>query len=217
MRHITNKKRKDCADCIRRVLKTLYPSIQSPLCYSHDYEFLFAVIMSAQTTDKQVNTVTPRLFRKYPTLQSIASTSVVSFQQDISSINLYKTKAKHIVGSAQKLIETYNGDVPRSMAELIRLPGVGRKSANVVMSELWHQPEGIAVDTHVIRLSQKYGLSSQKDPKKIEEDLMQIIPKTEWDTFPLRLIQFGREYCPARCKKCPHCQLWKCTKNYLGS
>lgn len=200
----------DRADCIRKMLTAMYPSIKSPLHHTHDYEFVFAVILSAQTTDKQVNIVTEKLFMKYPSLQSIADARVPSFQKNIASINLYKTKAKHIVKSAQILIDTYKGKVPQTLAELITLPGVGRKSANVIMSELWHKPEGIAVDTHVIRLAQKYGLSRHKDPIKIEIDLMKIIPKSEWDTFPLRLIQYGREHCPARCKKCPACPLWRC-------
>jgi endonuclease-3 len=169
--------------------------------------------MSAQTTDNQVNKVTATLFKKYPTLQSIAETEIEEFQHDISSVNLYKTKAKNIIKSAQILIKTFQGKVPQTLGLLITLPGVGRKSANVVMSELWHKPEGIAVDTHVIRLSQKYGLSRHKVPVKIEQDLMKIIPKGEWDLFPLRLIQYGREHCPARCKKCPHCPLWKCIRS----
>jgi endonuclease-3 len=212
MKRNKNHEKKDRADCIRKMLSAMYPSIKSPLYHTHDYEFVFAVILSAQTTDKQVNVVTEKLFMKYPSLQSIAAARIPSFQRNIASINLYKTKAKHIVRSAQILIETHEGKVPQTLDQLITLPGVGRKSANVVMSELWHKPEGIAVDTHVIRLSQKYGLSRHKDPIKIEKDLMKIIPKSEWDTFPLRLIQYGREYCPARCRKCPTCPLWKCVR-----
>jgi len=203
--------------CIRKILHALYPSINSPLNHTHDYEFLFAVIMSAQTTDKQVNVVTAKLFTTYPTLESIAKSQIEEFQKSIASINLYKTKAKNIIRSAQILIKTFHGEVPQTLKELTTLPGVGRKSANVVMSELWHKPEGIAVDTHVIRLSHKYKLSHHIDPKKIEQDLMKIIPKDEWDSFPLRLIQYGREFCPARCKKCPTCPLWKCIKKTRNS
>ena len=199
--------RKDRTDCIRKLLNALYPKIQSPLYYTHDYEFLFAVILSAQTTDKQVNKVTETLCKKYPSLQSIADASVPSFQQDISSINLYKTKAKHIVQSAQIIIKNFKGKVPRTLAKLITLPGVGRKSANVVMSELWHMPEGIAVDTHVMRLSQKLGLTNQKDPVKIEQDLMQIVPKDKWYLFSLLLILHGREICTARPHTCENCPL----------
>ncbi len=198
------------ATCIRKLLNSLYPRIHSPLTHAHDYEFLFAVIMSAQTTDAQVNKVTPALFKTYPTIQSIANASIEEFQRAISSINLYKTKGKNIVKSAQIMVEIFEGKVPRTLDDLTTLPGVGRKSANVVMSELWHKPEGIAVDTHVIRLSQKYGLSKHTDPVKIEKDLMKVVPRDEWDTFPLRLIQYGRDYCPARCKTCPQCPLWKC-------
>ncbi len=209
---MTYNSRKKRADCIRRVLNTLYPKIHSPLNHTHDYEFLFAVIMSAQTTDKQVNIVTHGLFKKYPTLESIASADLSEFRKNISSLNLYKTKASNIIRSAQLLIDVFHGNVPQTLKELTSLPGVGRKSANVVMSELWHMPEGIAVDTHVIRLSQKYGLSRHTDPLKIEHDLMEIIPQREWDVFPLRFIQYGRDYCPAHCKKCPTCPLWKCAR-----
>lgn len=202
----------DRADCIQLILSRLYPHVSSPLNYTHDYEFLFAVMLSAQTTDKQVNVVTARLFKKYPTLDSIAQSDVKRFAHAISSINHYKTKAQRMVKSAQILLAEYDGKVPKSIAELIKLPGVGRKSANVVMSELWNNPEGIAVDTHVIRLSKKYGLSRHRDPEKIEQDLMNVIPKREWGVFPLRLIMYGHEYCPARCKKCPACPLWKCNK-----
>lgn len=195
---------------MRKILKALYPAIHSPLNHTHDYEFLFAVIMSAQTTDNQVNKITATLFRKYKTLRSIAQAEPAVFEKDMSSLNLYKTKARNVIRSAQILRETFHGEVPQTLSELVSLPGVGRKSANVVMSELWHKPEGIAVDTHVMRLAQKYGLSKHKDPVKIEQDLMKIIPQTEWDTFPLRLIQYGRDYCPARCKQCPRCPLWKC-------
>ena len=198
------------ADCIRKMLKNLYPIIKSPLVHTYEYEFLFAVIMSAQTTDKQVNKVTAELFKKYPTLASFASATAEELQKDISSLTLYKTKAKNIIAAAQKVVSTFMGEVPRTIAELTTLPGVGRKSANVVMSELWHTPEGVAVDTHVLRLSQKYGLSTHTEPLGVEKDLMTLIPKDEWDTFPLRLIQYGREHCPARCKSCPKCPLWKC-------
>lgn len=198
------------ATCMRRILKTMYPSIRSPLIYRFDYEFLFAVILSAQTTDVQVNKVTPGLFAKYSTLKSIARETDAQFAKSIASINHYKTKARHIVQTASLLLTEWNSRVPTSLADLMRLPGVGRKSANVVMSELWGKPEGIAVDTHVIRLTQKYGLSRHSDPLKIEQDLMRIIPKREWATFPLRLIQYGRDHCPARCKNCPTCPLWQC-------
>lgn len=199
--------------CMRTLLKKLYPEIHSPLNHTQDYEFLFAVIMSAQTTDAQVNKVTDHLFRTYRTLRSVAQAKPALFEQAMSSLNLYRTKARNIIRCAQILEESFAGTVPQTLAELIILPGVGRKSANVVMSELWGKPEGIAVDTHVIRLSQKYGLTHHSDPVRIEQDLMRIVPKREWATFPLRLIQYGRDYCPARCKKCPACPLWKCVRS----
>lgn len=196
--------------CINRILTRLYPRVRSPLRYRRDYEFLFAVILSAQTADAQVNKITPRLFRTYPSLDTIAHTEPPAFARHISSLNYYKTKARHIVASAIMLKRDFKGHVPRSIRELTTLSGVGRKSANVVMSELWGEPEGIAVDTHVARLAHKYKLTSHTDPLRIERDLMEIVPRREWGTFPLRLIFYGREYCPARCSKCPHCPLWQC-------
>ncbi len=203
---------KQRALCICRVLEELYPQVGALLTYRKEYEFLVAVMLSAQTTDAQVNKITPKLFTTYPSLSSIARETPSVFARHISSINYYQTKARHIVGTAQKLLELYGGQVPRSLSELMTLPGVGRKSANVVMSELWGTPEGIAVDTHVARLSRTYGLSVHTDPSRIEQDLMQILPHRVWGTFPLRLIWYGRQYCPARCKTCPHCPLWACVK-----
>ncbi len=201
------------ANCIARVLNEIYPDIESALNYSKPYEFLFAVIMSAQTTDKQVNRVTKVLFQKYKSLDDFASANYERCCNDISSVGLYKTKAKNIIATATILKDKYGGMIPENIAELVELPGVGRKTANVVLSELYGISEGIAVDTHVKRLAKKYGLTKEKDPVKIEKDLMEIFPKEDWSGLTLRLIQYGREYCPANCKNCPKCPLWKCTKS----
>ena len=196
--------------CILDTLENLYPTIETALSYKTPHELLFAVILSAQTTDLQVNKVTKTLFKKYKKIEDYAKVDVFDFQKDISSIGLYRAKAKNIIASAKMLLDKHNGKVPREMDELIMLPGVGRKTANVVLSALYGINEGIAVDTHVKRLSQKYGLSKHSDPAEIERDLMKIIPQNEWGNFALRLIQYGRDYCPANCKKCPNCPLWKC-------
>lgn len=178
--------------------------------YERQYEFLFAVILSAQSTDKQVNKVTVDLFNKYKRIEDYFLADPSEFMKDISSIGLYKSKGKNIMATARLLKENYGGKVPNSMGELTSLPGVGRKTANVVMSELFGESEGIAVDTHVRRLSKLYGLTTHDSPEKIEQDLMDIIPKEEWNTFSLRLVQYGRDYCKANCKVCPKCPLWEC-------
>lgn len=183
-------------------LKDLYPEAHSELTYHTDkpYEFLFAVIMSAQCTDKQVNKVTDELFKKYTTLDSIANADPAEFEQDISKIGLYRAKAKNILATAKLLLAQFDGRIPRTMDELLMLPGVARKTANVTLGQLYGINEGIAVDTHVKRLSQAFGLTTNDDPKKIEKDLMALLPREEWSDFSLRLILYGRYYWTARQK-----------------
>jgi endonuclease-3 len=179
------------------VLEKLFPNARVALNYSSTYELLFAVILSAQCTDKKVNEVTEKLFKKYTTLDMFADTTPELLGQDIRSTGFYMNKAKNIIAAAQKLRSEFGGEVPKSMAEMITLPGVARKSANVVLSEAYGINEGIAVDTHMIRLCNKFGLTTQKDPVKIEQDLMKIIPKDQWRLFSMRLVLYGREYSPA--------------------
>ncbi len=200
----------DRVTCIIATLKKLFPRVRSALTYEKPYEFLLAVMLSAQTTDVRVNKVTPHLFTSYPSLQHIAEASVADLADTIRSIGLSRTKAQNMKATAQWLLKNHEGRVPTRLDELIVLPGVGRKTANVVIAELGGEISGIAVDTHVIRLAQKYGLSTHADPIKIERDLISSIPRREWKTFTLRLILYGREYCPAHCKTCPKCPLWKC-------
>ncbi len=195
---------------INAKLKRLFPNAKSALDYTHPYEFLFAVIMSAQTTDKQVNKVTKGLFTKYCTLADFAHADLSLFEKDISSIGLYRNKAKNICATAVRLLHDFYGEVPATLDELISLPGVGRKTASVVLGQLYGKAEGIAVDTHMIRLCQKYYLTQHHDARMIEKDLMDIIPRTEWIGFTNRMIWYGRNYCPAHCKSCPVCPLWSC-------
>lgn len=195
---------------ISDALKSLYPIPRSALNYSHPYEFLFAVMLSAQTTDKQVNKVTESLFKKYTLLSDYAQSDLVSFEKDISSIGLYHSKAKNIIATANILLTKYGEKVPCTLAELIALPGVGRKTANVVLGHIYGKAEGIAVDTHMIRLCQKYFLTKHHEAHKIEKDLMDMLPQHDWVGFTNRMIWYGREYCPAHCKICPNCPLWKC-------
>lgn len=191
---MTQKQR---AEIVIKTLKKLYPKLEKFLNSSTNYEFLFAVILSAQTTDKKVNEVTPKLFKKYKTLSAFANANLEELQDHIKQIGLYKSKAKNILATAKILQEKHRGKIPNTMTELLALPGVGRKTANVVLGYIHGLTEGIAVDTHVTRLAYKYGLTKNTDPKKIEQDLMKILPKEEWFHFTNRIIAYGRQYCPA--------------------
>lgn len=188
---------------IIEVLKKEFPEAKTELTYhkNRPYEFLFAVIMSAQTTDKQVNKVTDLLFEKYTSLEDYIKADPAEFAKDISSIGLYKGKAKNIQATAGILKEKYGGKVPETMEEIIELPGAARKTANVVTHELFKKNYGIAVDTHVRRLSNLLGLTENDDVKKIEKDLMAIIPQEEWGDFSRRLILYGRYFWTARDKE----------------
>lgn len=194
---------KEKAKKIIEILKKEYPTAHTELTYhkSRPYEFLFAVIMSAQTTDKQVNKVTDVLFEKYTSLEDYVKADPAEFAKDISSIGLYKGKAKNIQATAKILLEKYDGKVPATIEEIIELPGAARKTANVVTHELFGKNYGIAVDTHVRRLSQALGLSKNDDVKKIEKDLMAIIPQEEWGDFSRRLILYGRYHWTSRSKE----------------
>lgn len=181
---------------------------QEPACalhYKKPFELLVAVILSAQCTDKKVNEVTKELFKKYITLDDYVSAKPNDFEKYIYSTGFYKAKTKNILAAALAIKIDFGGKLPRTMGEMIAIPGVGRKTANVVLGELYGTAEGIAVDTHVIRLSRLLGLTKHKDAVKIERDLMKIIPKKDWVRFSHLLILYGREYCPARCKhiNCP--------------
>jgi endonuclease III len=192
---------------ITKRLSKIWPNPKSALNHQDAWQLLVATIMSAQTTDKLVNTLTPALFEKYPTIESMAKADPDDIQKLISKVNFSGNKAKNIISCAQIIMEKHNGQVPDNMEALDALPGVARKTANVVLGDAFNKSEGIVVDTHVMRLSQKLGLTDKKDPEKIEKDLMEIVPKENWITFPHLLIYFGREYCPARPHKCEDCPL----------
>lgn len=182
-------------------LKQLYPHPKTALQYSTPLELLIATILSAQATDKIVNTVTPALFAKYKTAKDYANAPVEDIDAMIQKINFHYNKAKSIKAAAQQIVDKHNGKVPDTMKDLDALPGVARKTANVVLAEAFKKAEGIVVDTHVMRLSQKLGLTDKKDPEKIEQDLMRIVPKEWWIEFPHLLILYGRDYAPSRPKK----------------
>ena len=199
------RNRKDKAERIVRELKKLFPTTKTALEYKTPFQLLVAVILSAQTTDKKVNEVTPKLFEKFETAFDFAKLLQIELESYIKSIGLYRGKAKNIIEAAKEISKKYNGELPRSMSEMIALPGVGRKTASVVLGITYGIVEGIAVDTHVRRLSQLFGLSKSSNPDIIERDLMAILPKSEWQEFTFRMIDYGRAYCPASCKhiNCP--------------
>jgi len=206
------KKLKEKALKIIKVLKKLFPTAKIALNYSNPWELLVAVVLSAQCTDKKVNEVTKNLFKKYKTLDDYIKANPREFEQDIKSTGFYKNKAKNILATARIIKEKFNGRVPKTMEELLTLPGIGRKSANVILGNAYGIVEGIAVDTHVRRLAKKLGLTKNTDPDKIEKDLMQIIPKKYWFPFTYWLIEYGRKYCPARPHNHNNCPLKKFEK-----
>lgn len=183
---------------ILRVLKTLVPDAKIALKYKNPWELLVAVMLSAQCTDVQVNKVTERLFKKYPTLRAYMAADKKEFERDIYSTGFYRAKTKNILASARLVQERFNGNVPRTMHELLGLPGVARKTANVVLGNAFGVVEGIAVDTHVKRLSRVLRLTSHTDPNKIEQDLMRLFPKKDWFQLTYYLIEYGRRFCVAR-------------------
>jgi len=179
-------------------LKNKYPLAKCALNHKSVYELAVATILSAQCTDVRVNLVTPLLFEKYPTISDLANADIENVKIIIRSTGFFNTKAKNIIGFSKMVVEDYKGIVPDKMCELIKLPGVARKTANVVLGEWYKKPEGIAVDTHVKRLSNLLGLTKHTDPVKIEQDLMKLFPKTEWVYISLALIQYGRDFCNAK-------------------
>lgn len=201
--------RKKIAQIVARELRSLFPEAKIALNFSNHWELLVAVILSAQCTDKKVNEVTEKLFKKYKTLDDYVKASQLEFQQDIFATGFYHNKAKNILASAKIIKEKYQGKIPCKMEQLIELPGVARKTANIVLGNACETYVGIPVDTHVRRLSNLLGLSPEKNPDKIEKDLMQIFPKQEWPKISYRLIEYGRKYCSAKAHNHDNCPLTK--------
>jgi endonuclease III len=192
-------------EIIKRLSK-IYPNPKTALLYSTPWELLVATILSAQATDKSVNLITPNLFKQFPDVSSFANSQIEEIDPYIKTITFHQAKARNIIGAAKMIIEKFDGKVPDNMENLDSLPGVARKTANVVLGDAFNKQEGIVVDTHVMRLSGKLGLTTQKDPVKIEQDLMKIVPKKDWTRFSHLLILHGRDICTARphtCKGCP--------------
>jgi endonuclease III len=190
-------------------LDQLYPEATCALTHRSAWELLVATILSAQCTDVRVNMVTPLLFGKYPTVPDFAALEPEQLEPDIRSTGFFRNKSKSVVGAARKLVAEFGGNVPQTMEELLGLPGVARKTANVVLGTWFKKDEGVVVDTHVTRISRRLELTKQEDAKKIEEDLMRIIPRDRWTDFSHEVIWHGRKLCVARTPKCADCALEK--------
>jgi endonuclease-3 len=190
---------------IIRDLRKLIPEPKIALIYSNPWQLLVSVVLSAQTTDKKVNEVTKNLFKKYSDLDSYLTLDQADFENEIKQIGLFRGKAKNILATGRIIHDKYNDKIPNDMSKLIELPGIGRKTANILLSIIYDNQVGIAVDTHVKRLSLLWGLTKNQDPNKIEADLLKIVPRDDWEDFSNLVILYGRGYCPAHCKHldCP--------------
>ena len=198
------------------ILKARYPDAPCALHYEKDYELMIAVRLSAQCTDARVNLVTPHLFAAYPTLEAMAAADITDVEKIVHSCGFYKHKARDIVLACQMLLAEYGGKVPNTMEELLRLPGVGRKTANLLLGDLYAEPGSVVCDTHCIRICGKLGLSEGKDPEKVEKQLRAILPPEESSDFCHRIVLFGREICVARNPKCAECPLALHCKVFSG-
>ena len=188
-------------------LDEMYPNVSTPLLHRNPWELLVATILSAQSTDKLVNSVTPGLFKKYPTIHDFAAVRQEVLAQDIHSTGFFNNKARSVIGAAKKILADFGGRVPRTMEEMLTIPGAARKTANVVLGAAFGINAGVVVDTHVQRIARRLDLTKNTDPVKIERDLMKIIPKEKWIAFPLQLIFHGRALCFARKPRCAECKL----------
>jgi endonuclease-3 len=191
------------------ILRREYPRSRTALEFQTPLQILVATILAAQCTDERVNRITPALFRRYPTAAAFAAADRAELEAEVRPTGFFRNKAKSIIGAARKIVEDFGGQVPANMADLVMLPGVARKTANIVLSSGYGIAEGIAVDTHVKRLSGRLGLSRQHDPEKIEKDLLKLVPKKDWLDFNYTLVNHGRKICQARKPRCPECPLQK--------
>lgn len=203
----TSAERKARLERILAALDKLYPNATCALNHNSAWQLLVATILSAQCTDERVNKVTPGLFEKYPTIRDLAAANLDELANDIRSTGFFNNKAKSIKGAAQRLLEAYNGEVPRTMEELLTVPGAARKTANVVLGTVYGIAAGVVVDTHVQRIANRLDLTRHEDPKKIEQDLMKLLPQDRWILFSHQLIHFGRNICVARKPRCGECPI----------
>ena len=192
---------------IVRLLRAAYSDAECALRHTDAFQLIAATILSAQCTDERVNIVTPALFEQYPTAEKLAAADQADVERIIQSTGFFRSKAKSLIGMAKGLVERHGGEVPRTLEELVELPGVGRKTANVVLGTAFGIPSGVVVDTHVTRICALLGLTKATSAEKIEQDLMRLVPASEWIDFSHRLIHHGRRICIARRPKCPECPL----------
>lgn len=209
-------KKEDYIELIK-ILKDYYPDATCSLDFNTPFELVVAVMLSAQCTDERVNKTTPKLFERCKTIQDFANIDINELEEIIHPCGFYKNKAKNIKLCAKQVLENFNGEVPQTMDELMSLAGIGRKSANVIMLEVFKNPQGIAVDTHAKRISNLIGLSSQKEPEKIEQDLLKIFPKEYLKDINHLLVWHGRNTCIARNPKCETCPIKNFCNNYLNN
>lgn len=193
-------------ETLARLART-YPDAHCELDHEGAFQLLCATVLSAQTTDVAVNKVTPKLFAQFPDARALAAAAPKDVEPFVSTLGFFRQKSKALVGLAQGLVERHGGEVPRTLAELVKLPGVGRKTANVVLGVMWNAPEGVVVDTHVQRITQRLGWTPHNEPGAIEEDLMKLLPKSTWAMTPHYLIFHGRRTCFARKPSCDECPL----------
>ena len=201
------KKRRDRAAALQPILAECYPDLTVSLDWGTPLELLVATILSAQCTDERVNRVTPALFERYPDVEAFAGADRDEFEGLIRSTGFYRNKARNIQGMAQRVVAEHGGQVPDAMDELIQLPGVARKTANVVLSNAFGRHEGVVVDTHVKRVAGRLGLTGETDPVRVERDLMQVLDPVDWHSFPWRMIRHGRQRCAARKPDCSGCEV----------
>lgn len=203
----TAAQRKERLQKILAELDRLFPHATCALNHRNAWELLVATILSAQCTDERVNKVTPGLFEKYPSIEALASAPQPELADDIRSTGFFNNKSKSLIGAARKILADYGGQVPKTMDELLTVPGAARKTANVVLGTAYGIPSGVVVDTHVARISQRLDLTRNDDPVKIEQDLMKIVPEDRWILFSHQVIHFGRQICVARKPRCASCPL----------
>ena len=203
---VASKKQERVNDILVR-LKRMYPKAACSLDFTNPFELLIATMLSAQSTDARVNIVTKSLFRKYPRPKDFAAATQFDMERDVRQTGFFRNKAKAVIAASKMIVEKHGGEVPRTMEELTALPGVGRKTANVVLSNAFKTPVGVVVDTHVTRVSGRLGLTQNADAESIEQDLMKLVPPKEWTVFSHRVILHGRNICVARKPKCAECEL----------
>ena len=188
-------------------LDAMYPDVTCELHHENAWQLLVATILSAQCTDKRVNMVTPGLFKKYPTIRDFAAVRPEELGEDIKSTGFYNNKAKSVIGAAKRVLGEFGGEIPRTMEEMLTIPGAARKTANVVLGTVYGIASGVVVDTHVQRISRRLDLTKEEDPVKIEKDLVKLLPQERWILFSHQLIHHGRRLCTARSPRCGDCQI----------